>query len=110
MRAPYVIIFVLLLFGCKSSERNAQLTATQAQELALRLANDKADGLFHHRPFQNDQPASFVEGRWIWTDSHGVGLTDLRATVELAANGSTNSVDVKIFDDALRPRIPEQTR
>ena len=103
MKTSLIVIFsLLLLSGCESSQKGAPLTAAQAETLSIRLANAKADTLFHHRPFQGSQPARFEAGRWIWADSHGVGVMDFQATVELAANGSTNSVDIKVTDDALR--------
>jgi hypothetical protein len=82
--------------------KNTPLSAAQVETLALQLANERADTLFHRRPFQDSQPAQFAAGRWIWTDSRGLGLLDFRARVELAVDGSTNSVDVQLFDDALR--------
>ncbi|MGA9778240.1 MAG: hypothetical protein ACLPRE_13735 [Limisphaerales bacterium] len=103
MRILAVMVVALLLVGCESSQQSAGLTAAQAGTLALRLANDKADALFHHRPFQDGQLAQFTAGHWIWTDSHGAGLLQFQATVELAADGSTNIVDVKLLDDALLP-------
>lgn len=77
------------------------LTATQAQILAMELANDKAESLFHHRPFHDSRVPQFAEGRWVWTASEGVGHMDVQAKVELAADGSTNSVNVEAFDSGL---------
>jgi len=85
--------------------RSDPITADQAGKLCLRLANDKADALYHRRPFQEGQEAHFEAGRWLWTGSHGVGTLDYQATVELAANASTNSVEIKVLDDALRPKV-----
>jgi hypothetical protein len=92
------------------TEPSASLTAEQAKTLAMRLANDKADTLFHQRPFQGGQPAHFEAGRWVWTDSRGAGLEDFQATVELAADGSTNKVDIRLLDDALRPMPTQPVR
>ena len=90
-------------------QESASMTAAQVETLAVQLANDKADTLFHHRPFQGNHSAHFAAGYWIWTESRGVGLEDYQATVELAADGSTNCVvDVRLLDDALRP-VPTQT-
>jgi len=102
MRTSFPLLVALLFAGCTSSQKNAPLTAVQAQTLAMGLANDKADTLFHRRPFQDGQPAQLDSGRWLWTDSRGAGLLYFRARVELAADGSTNSVDVELLDDALR--------
>lgn len=80
-----------------------QLTSSQATALAIRLANDKADALFHHRPFKDGQPAQLVTGKWVWTDGCGVALMDYHASVVLGSNGSTNRVDIQVWDDSLRP-------
>lgn len=105
MKAPWIAISALLLAGCESSRTGTRLTAEQAETLSVQLANDQADFLYHRRPFEKKQPAQFENGRWIWNGSHGIGLFDYEATVELAANGSTNNVDVRLTDDALHPQI-----
>ena len=103
MRRFLLLLCILLLTGCEASKTPPPLTAEQAGTLSAQLANDKADAVYHHRPFQSTQPANFEAGRWVWTDSHGVGTFDFQAKVELAANGSTNNVDINVLDDALRP-------
>lgn len=100
MKTSLIAVFALLLVGCESSKTNTPITSEQAAALSAQLANDKADSLYHRRPFQNNHPAQFEDGRWVWTDGHGAGTLDIQATVELAANGSTNSVDVKVLDSA----------
>jgi uncharacterized protein YcfL len=102
MRTPCVIILSLLLAGCASSQPGAGLTAEQARTLAMQLANDKAATLYHCQPFHDGQPARFAEGRWVWTDRRGVGHEDVQVTVELAADGSTNRVDLELFDSMNR--------
>lgn len=98
MKILCIIVSTFLLAGCASSRQSASLTAEQAESLAMRLANDKALTLYHGQPFRDGQPAHFAGGHWIWTDEQGYGSGDIEAIVELAANGSTNSVDVKLFD------------
>jgi hypothetical protein len=105
MKTPLIAISALLLAGCESSSVNIPISADQAGMVSAQLANDKADAVFHRRPFENNQPAQFEEGRWIWTSSHGVGTLDYQATVQLAANGATNAVDVRLTDDALHPQM-----
>jgi hypothetical protein len=105
MKTPLIAISALLLAGCESSRTNTRLTAEQARALSVQLANDKAEAVFHRRPFENKQQPQFENGRWIWTASQGVGTLDYQATVELAANGSTNNVDVRLTDDALHPQM-----
>lgn len=107
MKITLIVFALVVLVGCQSSRR---IKAEQAGELATQLANDKADAVYHRRPFVNKQPAHFEAGRWTWTDMQGVGTLDFHATVELAANGSTNSVDVKVSDDALHRTIYERAR
>ncbi len=102
MRISAIIILAFLVISCERSQKTAPLTAAQAGTLAMRLANDKADALFHHRPFQDNRPAEFSAGHWIWTSKHGVNIRDFEARVELAADGSTNSVDIKLLDNVNR--------
>ena len=110
MKILSIITLTFLLAGCESSRQSASLSAEQAATQAMRLANDKADTLFHHRPFRDSKPAQFTAGHWIWTDRRGAGLGDFQARVELAADGSTNNVDVQLLDDALRPLGGMQVR
>lgn len=98
MRTSCLIIWVLLLAGCMSSPPKPGLTVEQATTLAVRLANDKAAALYHVQPFHDGQPARYAEGRWAWSDRCGAGHQDVQAIVELAADGSTNCVDLKVFD------------
>jgi len=102
MRTTSAILFALLLAGCASSPPKAKLTAEQATSLAVQLANDKAVELYHVQPFCDVQPARFTDGRWVWTDRCGVGHQDVQVTVALAADGSTNAVDLKVFDSMNR--------
>jgi len=109
MRTVHMFILALWLIGCASSHRGPALTAEQATTLARQLANDKASTLYRCQPFQDGQPARFKAGHWVWTDRRGVGQTDMQVTVELAADGSTNSVDLKVFDSMIRYTGPTTT-
>jgi uncharacterized protein YcfL len=100
MKTSFIIIFTLLLVGCASTRQSASLTAEQAKTVAMRLANDKAFTLYHCQPFRDGQPARFVAGQWVWVDYQGFGYGDIQATVELAADGSTHSVDLKLLVSA----------
>ena len=84
------------------AEESASLTAEQAKTVAMRLANDKASTLYHCQPFRDGQPARFVTGQWFWVDLRGFGHGDIQATVQLAADGSTNSVDLRLLDSQNR--------
>ncbi len=98
MKISCIIISAFFLAGCATSRPGASLTADQARLLAIRLANDKASTLYHCQPFRDGQPAHFVAGHWVWTDQQGFGHGDVQATVELSADGTTNSVDVQFLD------------
>ena len=74
------------------------MTAEQAMTAAVQLANDKCNALYQKQPFWVAHLPQFTGGRWVWTDSQGVGLEDMQARVELAADGSTNRVDVRLLD------------
>jgi len=95
MRTAFIILFALLLVGCASSPKSAQLTPEQATSLAIRLAGEKAREQGFYGSFQNGQSANFVAGHWVW-HSHVEATSTSRydATVELAADGSTNQVTV----------------
>jgi uncharacterized protein YcfL len=98
MKTSLIIVLVFILIGCKSSQPNTSLTAKQATTVAVQLANEKASTLYQHQPFVDGQPAKFVEGRWLWVEQQGFGHGDIQASVELAADGSTNNVDLQFFD------------
>jgi hypothetical protein len=98
MKASFVVILAFILVGCESSRQSASLTTEQATTIALRLANDKASTLYQHQPFVAGQPAQFVSGHWLWVAQQGFGHGDIQARVELAMDGSTNRVDLQLFD------------
>ena len=94
MNKTFISLFALLLVGCASSHPSTALNAEQAKSLSLQLANDKADSVYHCRPFHDGQPARFEKGHWIWTDKCGAGRGDVQADVELASNGQARKVEV----------------
>jgi hypothetical protein len=89
MKTSRIILVTFLLVGCTSTHQTASLTADQAKAVAIRLANEKAASTYHSQPFHDGQPPSFVAGHWVWRQ---LATGDIEATVELAADGSTNSV------------------
>jgi hypothetical protein len=101
MKTSLILVLAFILVGCESSRRSASLTAEQATTVAMRLANEKASTLYQHQPFVAGQPAQFVAGRWLWVARQGFGHGDIQATVELAADGSTNSVGLQLFDSQI---------
>jgi hypothetical protein len=98
MKTSCIIILTLLLVGCASTRQKASLTAEQAKMVAIQLANDRASTLYHSQPFRGSQPARFEAGHWVWVGRQGYGHGDIEALVELAADGSTNSVYLKLLD------------
>jgi hypothetical protein len=96
MKITGIILFALLLVGCISTHQTASLTADQAKAVAIRLANEKAATTYHSQPFHDGQPPSFAAGHWTWRQ---LGTGDIEATVELAADGSTNSVTLNQLVD-----------
>src|ERR1041385_3761917 len=99
MKTRYLFPLLFTLLGCTSNSPHAsRLTADQAQALAQKLANEKAQILYHCQPFRNAPPASFVQGHWTWHDRRGQGNGDMEATVEFAADGSAPQVNVTWLD------------
>lgn len=76
----------------------SSLTPDQAASLARQLANDRASRIYGSQPFQDGQPARLQDGRWVWNEHVGYGY---RATVQPAADGSTNWTDVQLWDDRI---------
>ena len=109
MKTSFIVLFAFLFVGCESVPPKASLTLEQARTTAIGLANARADVLYHCQPFQDGQPVQFVQGRWVWTDNRGLGHGDIEARVELAADGSTNSVKV-VFLLNQSPLIERQGR
>jgi hypothetical protein len=89
----------MLLAGC-GSRHSTRLAVEQAQSVEVHLANSKASRLYHRELFSSSSQAPrFAQGRWVWSDRQAYGAGDIEATVELAADGSTNSVDLKVLDN-----------
>ena len=84
--------------------RASTLTAAQAQALARRLANEKAQELYHCQPFKDGPPAQWVQGYWVWHDGRAQGTLDIEATVKFAADGTSPDVNVTLLDSRLSPR------
>ena len=107
MKTSLVVVLAFILVGCESSRQSASLTTEQATTIAMRLANDKASILYQRQPFVAGQPAQFVAGRWLWVARQGFGHGDIQVTVEIAADGSTNSVGLQLFDSQnIIPAMP----
>jgi beta-lactamase regulating signal transducer with metallopeptidase domain len=95
------------LKGYKSQQERAgasTLTGAQAEALAEKLANEKAQALYHCQPFRSGTPAQWVQGSWVWHDLRAQGTLDLEATVKFAADGTHPDVRVILLDS--RPKQP----
>jgi hypothetical protein len=103
MKLAFVGVLAFIFVGCEGSRQSTPLTAEQATTYAMRLANDKAYTLFQHRPFVASQPAQFLAGHWLWVARQESERGDIDATVKLAADGSTNSVDLQFLNSHIEP-------
>jgi hypothetical protein len=99
MKLPSILLLMLCLVGCTPDKPHATaLSAAQATDLALRLANEKAQSLYQCRPYTNGPAAQLSEGYWVWHDRRGQGQVDFEATVKFATNGADPSVSVVLLD------------
>jgi hypothetical protein len=96
MKTSFIAIFAFTFIGSESSRPNASLTPEQAQTLAIRLANDKASAICHRQPFHEGERAAFESDHWVWRQ---LAQGDIEATVRLAADGSTNGVDINVLSN-----------
>ena len=82
------------------------LTGAQAETLAERLANEKAQALYNCQPFRNGPPAQLVQGSWVWHDLRAQGIGDVEATVKFEADGTNPDVEVIRLDSrGILPRF-----
>ncbi|HEY1790899.1 MAG TPA: hypothetical protein VGJ73_22315 [Verrucomicrobiae bacterium] len=103
MKALCFVFLSLIVAGCASPKQHASLTTAQATRLAIQLANDRAAFIYHCRPFNDGQPATFVNGLWRWDQ---LCLGDYEANIELADDGSPNRVVVnKLIESNLPLRF-----
>jgi len=105
MKISLIAVLAFILVGCESPQQSTSLTTQQATATAMRLANDKAFALYQHQPFVVGQPAQFIAGHWLWVSRQGFGSGDIQASVELAKDGSTNKVDLQLFDSKNPPSM-----
>ena len=91
-----MLILVLGVLGCSSPEpRSPRLTARQASDLALRLANHKTQERYQFAPFRYGPPARLVDGYWVWHTWRDYGFGDrIEARVKFALDGSNPKADV----------------
>jgi hypothetical protein len=92
MKTALIATVALFLMGCVTSRQSASLNPEQATTMALKLANDKAQAVYHCQPFHDGVHVCFIRDRWEWSAQTGMGTGDVEATVVLAEDGSTNQV------------------
>lgn len=97
MKTAMVFLFAFVFIGCGNPPKKAALTAEEAKTLAAKLAYEKAIETYHYNMFNTNfcPEAHLANGRWIWRNAGGHGAGAYYAVVELALDGSTNSVSVK---------------
>ncbi len=109
MRLCFFIALAVALIGCSGGKpRGTALNAQQANSLALRLANEKAQAVLNIEPFRPDPSAQVLQGRWVWNERRGLGFTDVEAIVSFAPDGSDPIVSVVLLDT--RPSPPANLR
>ena len=102
MKMRYFIPMAWVMAGCTSTLSHVEaITSQEAKRLAQQMANEKAQGLYACRPFQNGAPARLDDSQWIWSDRRPYGSGDIEATVILSTDGSPRSVDVVLLDSRL---------
>ena len=88
----------------------SKLTDAQAEALAERLANEKAQVLYNCQPFREGTPAQFIQGYWLWRDLRAQGSFDVEATVKFAADGASPEVKVLLLDSRANLALPPERR
>jgi hypothetical protein len=82
----YLIVGCLsLIFGI---DRYFRLSAQEAKDLALHLANKESLAKFKIEPFQDGRDATLENGRWTWGGLSAVGKVDISADVSFDAYGN----------------------
>ena len=80
MKILSLLVLVLAFAGCTPDKpRTTALTAPQATNLALGLANEKAQALYQCRPYTKGPAAQLSEGHWVWHDRCYLTATALSA-------------------------------
>ncbi len=103
MKARVLFLLAMVLVGCASKPvQTRALTPAEAGELAQKLANQKAQGLYNCQPFRQMVPAQWVQGHWVWRDREGYGNGDVEASVRLASDGTSPEVNVDVLYSSYR--------
>ena len=99
LKLCFLIALAVALAGCSGGKpHHTALNPQRASELALRLANEKAQAAYKIQPFLAGPSAQLVQGRWVWNERRGLGFTDIEAIVTFAPDGSKPIVSVVLLD------------
>jgi hypothetical protein len=104
---------LLLLLGLTACEKPATrrpsdahqampMEAPEAAQMARNLANQQALALYRCEPFINGPSVVWTNEHWLWHARQGLGDGDMEAVVSLAADGSTQSVQVLLLHSSTR--------
>ena len=101
MKTLFLIPLIVMLLGCRTdgSRANGPMDVENATRLAQRLANQKAQTLYHCQPFKAAPLARLVHGHWEWCAWKAQGQLDLQASVSFARDGSAPSVEILLLDN-----------
>lgn len=100
MKKAILPLTAFLLAGCTTYKpASARLDSAGATALARKLANGKADQLYHCRPFTGGPEARRADGAWIWKDIKAHGLGDMEGAVTIPINGDKPLVTVLLLDN-----------
>ena len=101
------IVLAASLFAIVANAQS-QLSASQASERAAQLANSECQRRFERSPFEGSAAAArFVDGRWHWKASAGLGRGDVVADISFSPGGDNPLVTVHLMDS--RVPIPNFT-
>jgi hypothetical protein len=86
-----------------STNKPPLLTTNQAVTLAMQLASDKWNKDYSGRGQSQFVAGTlrFTAGHWLLVATQGFGKGDIQAKVELAPDGSTNSVILELLDNRI---------
>ena len=74
----------------------------EATQMARALANQQALALYRCEPFVGGPSAVWTNEHWLWRARQALGEGDMEAVVSLAADGSTQSVQVLLLHSSMK--------
>ena len=102
-----LLVVVTIFLGCGTTHRdsrNAELTETQALQLAVSLANAECTDKFGESPFEaSNFPIRFQDGRWLWGNFDIRGVYGFSALVSFDSRGEDRKTSVFFSYDLPEP-------